>query len=188
MSVNEHEILLFRNLRAGGEQAFKVLYEIYVHPVMRICLFITRDTQLAKEVCIDTFMVLWDHRSEVSAMEKPWAWLYQTARNTAHNAVRSNRKRPEPADLSDHLLNLSALPSDVIEKLELIDFSHELNDAINQLPGQQRMVILLKLEGLNKRAIAKTLKISSATVKNHLAVAYKTLRESLKRIRDERRG
>ena len=57
------------------------------------------------------------------------------------------------------------------------DYQHILNNAVNQLPPQQRLVYSLSRdEGLKYNEIAEQLNLSKNTVKAHLKKAVSSLR------------
>ena len=55
-----------------------------------------------------------------------------------------------------------------------------LDEAISEMPSQRRTIYLLQQEGFTYDEIATRLSISNHTVRNHIALASKFLREYLK--------
>ena len=79
---------------------------------------------------------------------------------------------------------------DYLNRFKLNDLFHErvveeetfrlLLEEIDRLPGQMRAVMLRALDGMQNKAIAEELAISSETVHTLKRIAYRKLRESLK--------
>ncbi|RYY56064.1 MAG: sigma-70 family RNA polymerase sigma factor [Chitinophagaceae bacterium] len=184
MSFTQDPILLFRQLASRGEGSFKDLYAYYILPVMRLCRYITHDGEQAKEACMDTFMVLWHRRFEVAGMESPAAWLFQTARNTSHNAVRKVAKLKNVGNPGSDITELPSGLPDAHDRMELIECNHQLQLIIQALPPRQREIIGYKLQGFDRARIAAICGISKDTVKAHLTTAYDRLRKKLEVFRE----
>src|SRR5690606_35497599 len=145
----------------------------------------TQDFQQAQEACMDTVLALWNKKEAVSQMDMPEAWLYQTAKNIAHNTVRNNLKHTKRRILLDDDEDEMKIPEEILNQLEKEDLHDEIENASKKLPSRQVQVIRLKLEELVRQSIAKKTNLSEATIKNHITMAYKKLKSFLRRPKDE---
>ena len=68
---------------------------------------------------------------------------------------------------------------DIFEFAVKNDRMKMLNDAIGQLPQQQRIVASMRVKGFSNKEIAQKMNISIFTVNSHYREGIKTLREKL---------
>jgi RNA polymerase sigma-70 factor (ECF subfamily) len=101
-----------------------------------------------------------------------------------YNAIKKHflKKRQEEQNkklFTQHLLN--DVESDASEK-EFSNVIQEIEDIVETMPERRSEVFILsKKEGLTIPEIATHLSLSEKTVKNHLTLAFQTIREKLPR-------
>ena len=88
----DHE-LLTRFARTADEAAFAALVTRHVNLVWSAARRFTGDDTLASEVTQAVFIILAQKAGRLSAKTVVTGWLYQTARLTAANALKENRRR-----------------------------------------------------------------------------------------------
>lgn len=101
-------------------------------------------------------------------------WMFRTVSNLCLNLRR--RRKPEPlADWIDP--SHDDTPESQRERAEQLQ---RLRDAIQTLPHQQRVVIVLRtMEQMKTSEIAETMAITTAAVRTHLHLARRRLAEIL---------
>ncbi len=92
--LTDHE-LLTRFARTGEEAAFATLVTRHVNLVWSAARRFTGDDTLASEVTQAVFIILAQKAGRLSAKSVLTGWLYQTARLTAANALKDNRRRQQ---------------------------------------------------------------------------------------------
>jgi len=92
--LTDHE-LLTRFARTGEEAAFATLVTRHVNLVWSAARRFTGDDTLAGEVTQAVFIILAQKAGRLSAKTVLTGWLYQTARLTAANALKENRRRQQ---------------------------------------------------------------------------------------------
>ena len=92
--LTDHE-LLTRFARTGEEAAFATLVTRHVNLVWSAARRFTGDDTLASEVTQAVFIILAQKAGRLSAKSVLTGWLYQTARLTAANALKENRRRQQ---------------------------------------------------------------------------------------------
>jgi RNA polymerase sigma-70 factor (ECF subfamily) len=118
------------------------------------------------------------------------AWLYRILTNTFINSYRSKKRRPDETDLDEvedlylyrRLGGLEAAQVGRSAEDELMDFftDAEVKDAIEALPEQFRMAVLLAdVEGFSYKEIAEILEIPIGTVMSRLHRGRKSLQKQL---------
>lgn len=166
---------------AGGDaQAFEVLY---LRHRDRLYRFLRR--QLGEAALTDElFQDVWQRVIAARAGWTPDAgfasWLYRIARNRLadHWRARSHRP-PAPADADERL---ARVPDDDTPERSLSaqQRHHQLHQALQALPEQQREVLLLRLEQeLSLEDIGRITGVGRETVKSRLRYAMDKLRAGL---------
>jgi RNA polymerase sigma-70 factor (ECF subfamily) len=102
-------------------------------------------------------------------------WLFTVLHNQYVNEVRRSVRRGRTVELND--ATLPSRPANHDKVLEI----HDLDRALDQLPAEMRVVILLVgLEGMPYDAVANTLGIPIGTVRSRLSRG----RDALRRLMD----
>jgi RNA polymerase sigma-70 factor, ECF subfamily len=118
------------------------------------------------------------------------AWLYRILTNTYINAYRAKKRRPDEEDLEEvedlylyrRLGGLEAAAAGRSAEDELLDFftDAEVKDAIEALPEQFRMAVLLAdVEGFSYKEIAEILDVPIGTVMSRLHRGRRALQKRL---------
>lgn len=171
--LNEPELI--RLVTQGDEKAFRKLFDFYSSKLFNYTLRITDNEELAEEIVMDAFLKIWMNRMELSAIERFDSYLYTLVRNQAFNAVK--RMAHEAVILKELGLSNTEYHNGTERTVIYNDYQQLLNQAVNQLPPQQKLVYTLSRdEGMKYEEIADLLKLSKNTVKAHLKKAVSTLR------------
>jgi RNA polymerase sigma-70 factor (ECF subfamily) len=118
------------------------------------------------------------------------AWLYRILTNTYINRYRAQKRRPDETDLGEvedlylyrRLGGLEGARAGQSAEEELLDHitDSEVKDAIEALPEQFRMAVLLAdVEGFSYKEIAEILDIPIGTVMSRLHRGRKSLQKQL---------
>ncbi|HET6431030.1 RNA polymerase sigma factor [Dyella sp.] len=165
----------------GDLAAFDALYAKHRGTLYRFVLRSVRDRSLADEVFQDTWSRVIASRTRYQPQAKFSTWLLQIAHHLIIDSYR--RKRPL-AEGDEAELALAAHPAPEHEQPEhaLSDFERRrgLQRAIEQLPDDQRVAVLLRLEhDLSLEEIAQITDVGRETVKSRLRYAMTKLRDVL---------
>ena len=158
----------------GNKESFKILFD-KLYPAM--CLFATKfikSYENAEDISQEVFIELWNRRTKFNTFEQVKAFLYLSVKNKClnfikHTAVEEKFSRDSLRE------NIQHFEEFVIE----VDVIQQLNDAVNSLPEQRKMVMQLSMQGMTNDEIAENMKVSTNTVKLHKKIAYKNLRDKL---------
>lgn len=166
---------------AGGDpRAFETLYARHRERLYRFLAGQLRDPALADEM----FQDVWQR---VIAAREGWrpdaafaTWLYRIARNLLADHWRARRHRPPaPADADERVARVT---DDDTPELTLSEFERRrsLALALEELPGEQREVVLLRLQQeLTLEQIGEITGVGRETVKSRLRYAMDKLRARL---------
>lgn len=173
-----NEPALVRAMQSGDEEAFTTLYRYYSPRLYLNILGMIRDPVLAEEMVQELFTRIWQHRSSRGITEDFTGYLYRVALNLVHDFFRRLKR---DRHLRERFIFLAGEWYEPVEQeVNRRQLSHILQDAIEQLPKQQKRAWqLVKLEGQTYRKAAEEMGISPLTVKEYLAAANKSLRTNL---------
>jgi RNA polymerase sigma-70 factor (family 1) len=176
-SNNGNELVL--RVIAGDETAFAQLFNLYKNKLYSFIYNLSGSATVAEDVLQETFLKIWRDREQLSGIENINAYLYRMAQNHAINVLR---RQSREALLLNEVRRLAPEGVQGDEWLAAKEVQTALQQAIDQLPPQQRKVYQLGQEqGLTYEQIAQSLSISTSTVRNHMVQALKTIREYIAR-------
>lgn len=151
---------------------------MFQRKVYAFILKITGTAEVAEDGLQDIFLKIWQNRSRLPEIENFNAYVHRMAYNYAYSGFRNMAKE---ALILQELKNATAVNTLDPEKLLLTkEVKAQIQALIDQLTPQQREVFRLSREGgLKHEEIAKQLGISVLTVKKHMGLALKVLREEI---------
>lgn len=160
------------------ELVFGELYQKYERPLQRFVFRVVKSEAQAKDVVQEVFVKLWEHRQEISQIRNIEDWLYKV---TEHKMIDFLRKAAADGRLREALWNKAQVSVRETEEIVQARECHSIiYKAVDQLPPQRKLVYRLNREkGLNHEEIATALSISRHTVKNHLAMALRSIQRLL---------
>ena len=170
---------LILRAQRGDQQALNQLFSNWYDRVFNTAYRYCSDTQLAKEITQQTFLIVQEKLGQLLDPESFKVWLYRITINQCHGEVRKATTRDSHQyRFSDAARNnVSESPERIYERTER---SELVLKAIQQLPEEQRVVVIMKeYEGLKFREIAEALDISENTAKSRMYYGLKALRKSL---------
>lgn len=170
-------------IRAGNREAANELVRRYLRGARAIALAVTRDTEMAADVCQDAFVYAIERIDDCRDESKFAAWLRQIVRSHARNHLRRERIRTaEPLVESVAGSGLYS-PAVAAERGEL---KQKMLAALDKLSEEKREVVLLHdLEGWTHADIAERMGLPAGTVRSHLHFARRALRELLRDYRED---
>jgi len=152
--------------------AFDELFLAYYEKLVQFAHYSVHQTDLAQDVVADVFTKLWYKRKQLPHIDNIEAYLYTSVRNGCFDQL----KRVQKVVMMPETQTSSSV------HLETQELKKRLQNAVQALPEQQRLVFLLVKEHGHKPAeVAKILNISTRTVENHLYKAVKTLADVISR-------
>lgn len=169
----------FRQIAGGDETAFRNLFDTYWEHLYSVALMLTKSEALAEDIVQEIFLKIWNKRTELPEVEKPDSYLFIIARNHIYNVLKQQQREEQ---YNKHILDWFEGSKQNPESELLFKESAELlSKAVANLSTQQRAVYKLAREqGLSYHEVAAQLNISTNTVKNHLSIALKYIREYLR--------
>ena len=168
--------LLLSYIADGDEDAFRQLFLKYAPFLQSRLNRLIKSTTEQEDIIQETFLRIWLHRNQLPDIEHWTAWLLKICYNRAFTHLYKQRCR------QDMLAGLKPVESrnETWQDFELIVLKNAIAETVSRLPEQQRKIYLLNREnGLKIAEIAEKLHLSIQTVKNHLGLAIRSIRNTL---------
>ncbi len=178
---------LMQRVASSDSKALESLYDRYHSMLFTVIKKIVTDIEIAEEVLIDVFVILWRKISYFDFNQgNVYTWLITLARNKAVDTVRRTRANNAiTEEYNDTYENFFIIPR-LSKKIEPLDLEtvNVLKDNIEQAlqsltDAQQYVIYLAYYEGLTQSEIAAKLNIPPQTVKSKIKIALTNLRDSL---------
>ena len=175
MSDRSHDMdqrLLLAAAQAGDERAFRRLVEPYRHALEVHCYRMLGSAHDAEDVAQETLLRAWRALERFEPRAQFQTWLYRIATNACLDELERRPRRPAPVDpFPDRPSEESASPTydpaaryAIREGMELA-----LLRAIQELPGRQRAVLILRdVLGWSAPEVAELLQSTVASVNSAL--------------------
>lgn len=159
------------------ELIFAGIFKTYEYRLYALAVKLTKSDLYARDIIQEVFLKLWEHRESISSIDNIEAWLY---RLTENKVIDFLRKAAADGRLKEALWNKLPGNQQSVHAVEVKEYDHIIQKAIDQLPSQRKLIYYLnREEGLNYQQIANELHISRHTVKNQLSTALQSIRRFL---------
>lgn len=167
--------------QGGSVRALEALLDRHEAKVLRVLGFLGVPAQEREDVAQEIFIRVFRHLGSFRRGLPFGGWLYRMTVNAAHDfRRRRERVAREEVAWSAGLdpVDGSAGPAAELERRET---RQELRAALLRLSSRERSVFVLReIEGLETVEVARTLGISSITVRRHLGRARRHLERDLR--------
>jgi RNA polymerase sigma-70 factor (ECF subfamily) len=175
--TDEQLMLAYGN---GDAAAFELLYSRHRGPLFRFMLHQVRVHATAEELYQDVWQRVITARSRYAPEAKFSTWLFQIAHNRITDHWRAQQHRPPaPADAEERTAR-EADPETPERQLSAFEERRRLQLALEELPAEQKEVVLLRLEQeLTLEQIGEITGVGRETVKSRLRYALDKLRQRL---------
>ncbi len=139
---------------------FETIYASNYSKVIRVCLgYVNGNEDLAKELTQEVFIKVWENLASFREDASIATWIYRITVNTCMLHFRKKKKE-----------NSGEITKQIEQTEEVSHASKEgqlekMYACIDKLPQQQKAIILLELEGLPQKEIAKVVGLSHEAVR-----------------------
>jgi len=179
---------LMARIAKGDEDAFEILVNRHQTSILNLIYRFIGDRTQAKDLAQEVFIRVWQAAKTYKPEAKFTTWLYRITANLCLNELKSSRRKKlfqflrSDADNEIHgekdFPDGSPSPEDLLLAKER---SHQITKALQCLPENQRMALILKrYDDLSYQEIAKVIGCSVSAVESLLVRAKRSLQEKLK--------
>ena len=181
---------LMVEVAAGNQQAFEALVIRHQASILNLVYRFIGDRTKAQDLAQEVFLRVWQAAKSYKPEAKFTTWIYRITANLCFNELKSSRRkkmfqflRPETdqeARTEEELPDNSPSAEDLLLAKER---SRQITEALQSLPENQRMAIILKrYDDLSYEEIARVLGCSVSAVESLLVRAKRTLQEKLEEL------
>jgi RNA polymerase sigma-70 factor (ECF subfamily) len=161
--------------------AYKKLFGLLFPSIKRFSYSLLKSPEQAEEVASDVMITLWRKRKTIAAISNIRVYAFVIAKNLSLNILKKNSggRIVSLDDLSINLRINNTTPEWILINDEL---RKSLNDAINSLPAQCKIIFrLVKEDGLSYKEVSEILDVSTKTVDSQLVIANKRLSVAIRK-------
>jgi RNA polymerase sigma-70 factor (ECF subfamily) len=175
-------------IQGGDATAFRGLVERFQGRIYAHIYGMIRNREEARDLTQETFVKAYRNIGGFRREASFTTWLYRIASNVTIDHIRKHRRvrvsefdeRFGHSDQGDEVWDPDHLRRSPGKDLERAQLYTRIMDAMQQLPEDQRQVVLLReIEGFSYREIAETMGIPEGTVMSRLFYARKKLQALL---------
>ena len=173
----EDKLLILR-FKHGSSEALRRIYEKYRLYLLKIAIALLHDVSLAEDIVHDVFVRFVQSADQFKINGSLKAYLRTCVLNSVRNKVRSNQVRSyvELSEAGPIASGQNRTDQWGILKEESV----KINNALVQLPFEQREVVVLHLHGEMKfREIARLQAVSIKTIQSRYRYGLNKLRSIL---------
>jgi RNA polymerase sigma-70 factor (ECF subfamily) len=170
----DQEATWVREAQSGDGEAFGRLYDQYLDQIYRFIYYKVFSRELAEDLTSDTFMKALERLASYDATRGRFnSWLYQIARNTVIDHMRTKKTHVSIDDVFD-----IGHDERTAEQLDALAGLKKVEDYLKTLPSRQREIIMLRVwEGKSYADIAALLGGTESSVKMAFSRSIRELRE-----------
>ncbi len=163
--------------RRGSREALARIYEKYLDPMLTLAMGLLNDASEAQDVVHDVFVSFAKSAPKFELRGSLSGYLATSVVNRVRDHKRRLRRQTLSRDAEPRVVARSVEPD------QMVIFNEEaarLNEAVAQLPEEQREVVVLRLTaGMKFRDIAKLQQASTNTVQGRYRYGLSRLRTLL---------
>ncbi len=172
----EDKLLIWR-FKRGSSDALCRIYNKYKDNLLRLAAALLNDTSTAEDIVHDFFVSFAQSPEKLKLNGSLKSYLATCVVNRVRNVNKTRRQKNIGLDGAASVESNSKRPEQWIIDSEQL---RQLNDALTQLPQQQREVVILHLQGEMKfKAIAELQGVSINTVQSRYRYGLDKLRSIL---------
>ena len=184
--MTDLEQKLIESIKQGNVKSFELIFKSYYSRLCRYARNYVRDKVIAEDLVKDTFIKIWENRSQVTIKSSLSGYLFRSVHNNCVNYITRHSKHLNILNESD-LQDISAelihplSPDYPVANLIAKELEEKIKQSVQALPDQCREIFILsRIDDLSHEEIAKKKDISANTVKVQIYRALIKLREDLK--------
>lgn len=164
--------------KLGSQEGYELLFLKYRHFIYGVCLHYVRSKDDALDLTQEVFIKLYRNFHRFDATRPLAPWVKRIAVNTCLSYAGSRTPQLMPTeDLAATIID-TARPSD---NLELLATNVALEQAVRELPKQERMALVLRhAEQMSYAEISNAMGCPEGTIKTYIFRARNLLRAKLK--------
>ena len=177
-SYNEKELLM--QLHSGNQAAFATIYLQHNEGLYNYLLKFTKNPALAEDFVHDIFLKVWEKRETIDIKSSFASYLYRFARNYSINHLRHLAVDAKYLKETLRRIELGINDQTLVNDFQWQQYQSLLSEAIGTLtPSKKKAFESVRIEGMTYEQAAAEMGISRNTLKEHLVLAVKAIKQYL---------
>lgn len=164
----------------GDEEAFEKLIRLRREPIYWLAFQMLGNSDEAQEITQLAFIKLWKVLRKFKEIESFDFWLRRLVTNLCLDELRKRKKERKAISLN-MVSEISSLKEPAAEDvLYFKELQRIFNQIANKLAAKQRAAfVLIDINGLSTAEVSRIMGCSSSTVRSHLMLARRFLRQQI---------
>ncbi len=153
---------LVKRAQKGEKDAFGLLYQKYFQKVFRYCKFNTKNEELAKDICQESFVKAY---KKIKDFKTDGLWSFQSFIFTiARNLIIDNSRRKKEATLEE-IENLQS-SENLYDQIERSEDVEKVRTVLSKLEDVEKQIVILRFfEDMSSQEVAKILGIKDGALR-----------------------
>lgn len=177
MNYKEEQIIAAVNQK--DQQGWELFYDRYYTALCSFVANILKQQEDVEDLVQDIYIAIWEGNHTFTDIKELTNYLYRACYNNAllyirnhqlHDTILDSLRQKSKEEDEEEILYALAVKEEIIRKLYIY---------IEELPIEQRHIILLRIEGHSWEEIAESLGVSMNTIKTQRSRSFKFLRKKL---------
>ncbi len=172
-------------INLNDRKSFEIFFKKYYTRLIKFALLYVPIQEQAEDIVSEVLIKLLKKNKNFFEVEKFEGYLFMAVKNQSFSFLRKQKIQYSHKSIDfdkDYLLN----EPDPEKSLEFDELTQLITKTINGLPPRRQMIFkLVKEENQKIKDVAVILDISPKTVENHLSLAVKELRKTIKSYLDD---
>ena len=166
-------------LKEGHADAFRYVYKKYHARLYHYALKMVKAPSLAEDIVQDVFLKVWEVRGRINPALSFQAYLYKISRNQTFRVIKKIANDSRLRDqVTKEVTRIQQEEPDSI--LQWQHYAEWLKEVVDKLPPQRKRVFrLCREQGKTYQQAADELGISKLTVKEHMMLAVRSIKQYL---------
>jgi RNA polymerase sigma-70 factor (ECF subfamily) len=177
------DLQVIDQVKAGNTALYEIIMRRYNQRLYRAALSILRDPTEAEDVIQDAYVRAYQHLDQFAGRSAFSTWLTRIAINESLHRLKLRQRNQQVTEFDadeEESMNVMEPSLDPEQRASMLELGQLLEEAVLELPGQYRSVIMLRdIEELSTAETAAALELTEENVKIRLHRGHAMMRDRL---------
>ncbi len=170
---------MLERINKWDENALRLIYKQHYKMLVAFGMQIIGNMEEAEDAVQDVLINTWQQHNSYKTQGQLRAYLFNAVRNRCLTLLEHQQVTISHQDRLRREYREMLLENDDTIALHKEEVYRQVFEAIDKMPGKQKEIFLLAIEGKQNREIAEILNISVNTVKSQKRRGFERLRDTL---------
>jgi len=171
-------------LKNSDHDAFVSIYNRHAKELYYFVNKYIKESSVCDDIIHDAFLNLWNARTRIKDSYPVHFYLFRIVRNLIYKELKKRINFNLLFQYNSEILDVKG-EDDVEDKVLDKEYTEIYHLALNTLPPQRKRIFKMsREEGLSYKEIASNLEISTQTVKEHMSLAMKAIKDYIAKEHD----